>query len=71
MEPVPQMAGMGASLMGAFQMVEGRLSAYRRSFFDGTGMPMGATIALMGAGALFSYHLVLPRISHAGSPTPP
>jgi MFS transporter, DHA1 family, multidrug resistance protein len=61
MEPLAQMAGMGASLLGAAQMAGGSLSGYVvNAFYDGSPLPMAATIAAMGLGALLSYHLVSP-----------
>jgi DHA1 family bicyclomycin/chloramphenicol resistance-like MFS transporter len=66
MEPLPQMAGMGASFLGAMQMLGASLSGYAvNALYDKTPVPMTATIALMGAGALLAYHLPLPRSSRA------
>lgn len=67
MEPLPDMAGMGASFLGAMQMLGGSISGYAvNALFDGTPRPMAATIAAMGVAALFSYRLVSPGISRAG-----
>lgn len=56
MEPLPQMAGMGASLLGAIQMGGGSLSGYLVAvLYDGTPMAMSGTIAVMGVGAVLSY----------------
>jgi MFS transporter, DHA1 family, multidrug resistance protein len=67
MEPLPQMAGMGASFLGAMQMVGASLSGYAvNALYDKTPVPMTATIALMGSGALLAYHLVLPGIPRGG-----
>lgn len=62
MEPVPHMAGTGASLMGAIQMSSGAISGYLVNlFFDGTGTPMGLGIAIAACGALASYYLIARR----------
>jgi MFS transporter, DHA1 family, multidrug resistance protein len=64
MEPLPQMAGMAASLLGAVQMAGGAAAGYAVNvLYDGTALPMAAIIAAMGVGALLSYHLTLSRIS--------
>jgi MFS transporter, DHA1 family, multidrug resistance protein len=63
MEPLPQMAGMAASLLGAVQMAGGAAAGYAVNvLYDGTALPMAAIIAAMGVGALLSYHLTLSRI---------
>jgi MFS transporter, DHA1 family, multidrug resistance protein len=63
MEPLPQMAGMAASLLGAVQMAGGAAAGYAvNALYDGTALPMAAIIATMGLGALLSYHLTLSRI---------
>lgn len=65
MEPLPQMAGMGASLLGAVQMVAASLVGYAvNALYDGTPVPMGATIGLMSVGAFVTYRLAVPKISH-------
>ncbi len=71
LEPLPQMAGMGASLLGAVQMAGGSLSGYVVSvLFDGTPVPMAGMIAAMGGGAFLAYHLVVsPKISRTGDVT--
>ncbi len=62
MEPVPHMAGTGASLMGAIQMSSGAVSGYLVNlFFDGTGTPMGVGIAIAACAAFASYYLVARR----------
>jgi DHA1 family bicyclomycin/chloramphenicol resistance-like MFS transporter len=62
MEPVPHMAGTGASLMGAIQMSSGAVSGYLVNlFFDGTGTPMGLGIAIAAGAACASYYLVARR----------
>jgi DHA1 family bicyclomycin/chloramphenicol resistance-like MFS transporter len=67
MEPLPDMAGMGASFLGAMQMLGGSAAGYAvNALYDGTPVPMAATIAAMGIAAFLSYHLALPRISRAG-----
>jgi MFS transporter, DHA1 family, multidrug resistance protein len=63
MEPLPQMAGMGASLLGAVQMAGGAAAGYAaNALYDRTALPMAAIIAVMGVGALLSYQLTLARI---------
>src|SRR5215469_1020897 len=63
MEPLPQMAGMGASLLGAVQMAGGAAAGYAvNALYDQTALPMAAIIATMGIGALLSYLLTLSRI---------
>ena len=63
MEPLPQMAGMAASLLGAVQMAGGAAAGYAVNvLYDGTALPMAAIIAAMGVAALLSYHLTLSRI---------
>ena len=70
MEPLPQMAGMGASLLGAVQMAGGAAAGYAvNALYDRTAFPMAAIIALMGIGALLSYHLTLARIARDEPPT--
>jgi MFS transporter, DHA1 family, multidrug resistance protein len=67
MEPLPDMAGMSASFLGAVQMLAGSLAGYVvNALYDGTPLPMAAIIAAMSAGAFLSYHGALPRISRAG-----
>jgi MFS transporter, DHA1 family, multidrug resistance protein len=64
MEPLGRMAGMGASLLGAVQMAGGSISGYVvNALYDGTPVPMAATIALMGTGAFATHHLLLPKIA--------
>lgn len=68
MEPLPDMAGMGASFLGAMQMLGGSIAGYLvNALYDGTPIPMAATIAAMGFAALLSYRLALPGISRAES----
>ncbi|HZB92198.1 MAG TPA: multidrug effflux MFS transporter [Stellaceae bacterium] len=67
MEPLPDMAGLGASFLGAMQMLGGSLAGYVvNALFDGTPRPMAAIIAAMAAAAFLSYHLALPGISLTG-----
>ena len=57
MEPLPHMAGLAASLMGAIQMGSGSLSGLAvAALYDRTPMPMSATIAVMAVGAFLSYY---------------
>jgi DHA1 family bicyclomycin/chloramphenicol resistance-like MFS transporter len=61
MEPLAHMAGMGASLMGAAQMLVASLVGYAATaLYDGTALPMAAFIAAMGIGACLSYYLLVP-----------
>jgi DHA1 family bicyclomycin/chloramphenicol resistance-like MFS transporter len=62
MEPLPRMAGMAASLMGAIQMAGGSLAGWLVSLvYDGTPLAMGEGLALMAAGAFATYHLLVRR----------
>jgi DHA1 family bicyclomycin/chloramphenicol resistance-like MFS transporter len=62
MEPVPHMAGTGASLMGATQMASGATAGYLVNyFFNGTGSPMGVGMAVAASAALASYLLIARR----------
>ena len=62
MEPVPHMAGTGASLMGAIQMTCGAATGYVVNFFfNGTGAPMGIGMATAAFGAMASYYLIARR----------
>ena len=64
MEPLPHMAGTGASLMGATQMFSGAASGYLVNlFFNGTGTPMGVGMAVAASGALASYYFIARRRS--------
>src|SRR5262249_30959355 len=64
MEPLPHMAGMGASLLGAIQMGGGSLSGLVvAALYNGTPVPMGGTIAAMAVGALLSYYWLVRRHS--------
>ena len=66
MEPLPRMAGMAASLMGAIQMAGGSLAGWLVSLvYDGTPLAMGEGLALMAAGAFATYHLLVRRPRHA------
>jgi DHA1 family bicyclomycin/chloramphenicol resistance-like MFS transporter len=68
MEPLRDMAGMGASFLGAMQMLAGSAAGYGvNALYDGTALPMAAWVAAMASGALLSYRLVLPKISRAGA----
>jgi DHA1 family bicyclomycin/chloramphenicol resistance-like MFS transporter len=62
MEPVPHMAGTGASLMGAIQMASAAAAGFTVDlFFDGTGTPMGIGMASAAIGASFFYWLIARR----------
>jgi DHA1 family bicyclomycin/chloramphenicol resistance-like MFS transporter len=62
MEPLPHMAGMGASLLGAIQMGGGSLSGLVvAALYNGTPVPMGGTIAAMAVGAFLSYYWLVRR----------
>lgn len=62
MEPVPHMAGTGASLMGAIQMSSGAAAGYVVNlFFNGTGAPMGIGMAVAAFCALASYYFIARR----------
>jgi MFS transporter, DHA1 family, multidrug resistance protein len=64
MEPLPHMAGLAASLMGAIQMGSGSLSGLVvAALYDGTPMPMSGTIAAMAVGAFLSYLWLVRRRS--------
>jgi DHA1 family bicyclomycin/chloramphenicol resistance-like MFS transporter len=68
MEPLPDMAGMGASFLGAVQMLGGSIAGYVvNALYDRTPLPMAATIAAMGLGALLCYRLAVPGASRAGA----
>ena len=62
MEPVPHMAGTGASLMGAIQMASAAVGGFIVDlFFDGTGTPMGIGMASAAIGASVAYWLIARR----------
>jgi DHA1 family bicyclomycin/chloramphenicol resistance-like MFS transporter len=62
MEPVPHMAGTGASLMGAIQMASGAAAGYVVNlFFHGTATPMGIGVAVAALGAAASYYFIARR----------
>ena len=62
MEPVPHMAGTGASLMGAIQMASAAIGGFIVDlFFDGTGTPMGVGMASAAIGATIFYWLIARR----------
>lgn len=62
MEPVPHMAGTGASLMGAIQMASAAAAGFIVDlFFNGTGTPMGIGMAGAAIGASFFYWLIARR----------
>ncbi|HUN45985.1 MAG TPA: Bcr/CflA family multidrug efflux MFS transporter [Stellaceae bacterium] len=62
MEPLPHMAGMTASFMGAIQMGAGSLSGYVvAALYDGTPRPMAGLLAAMGMCAVLSYLLLVRR----------
>ena len=62
MEPVPHMAGTGASLMGAIQMSCGAAAGFAADlFFSGTAMPMGIVVAIAVCGAAASYYFIARR----------
>ena len=63
MEPLPHMAGMGASLLGAIQMGGGSFSGLAvAALYSGTPMAMGGVIAAMAVGAFLSYYLLIRRV---------
>jgi DHA1 family bicyclomycin/chloramphenicol resistance-like MFS transporter len=62
MEPVPHMAGTGASLMGGIQMSSGAAAGYVVNlFFNGTGAPMGISVVIAASAAIASYYFVARR----------
>ena len=62
MEPLPHMAGMAASFMGAIQMGSGSLSGYAVAvLYDGTPRPMAGMLAAMGVCAVLSYLALVRR----------
>jgi MFS transporter, DHA1 family, multidrug resistance protein len=62
MEPLPHMAGTGASLMGAIQMASAALGGFVVDlFFDGTGTPMGIGMASAALAASAFYWLIARR----------
>ncbi|HTZ78279.1 MAG TPA: Bcr/CflA family multidrug efflux MFS transporter [Stellaceae bacterium] len=62
MEPLPHMAGMAASFMGAIQMGAGSLSGYAvAALYDNTPRPMAGLLAAMGVCAVLSYLLLVRR----------
>lgn len=62
MEPLPHMAGMAASLMGAIQMGGGSFSGLVvAGLYDGTARPMAGTIAAMAVCAFLAYHTLVRR----------
>ena len=62
MEPVPHMAGTGASLMGAIQMASAAAGGFIVDlFFDGTGTPMGVGMASAALAATAFYWLIARR----------
>jgi len=62
MEPLPRMAGMAASFLGAIQMGGGALSGYAvAALYAGTPMAMGGVIAAMAVGATLVYALLIRR----------
>jgi DHA1 family bicyclomycin/chloramphenicol resistance-like MFS transporter len=68
MEPMPHMAGLAASLLGASQMAAGSLAGYLvNRFYDKTPLAMASGIALAALGA-FLIHLLLIRRATSSSP---
>jgi DHA1 family bicyclomycin/chloramphenicol resistance-like MFS transporter len=64
MEPLPHMAGLAASLMGAIQMGGGSLCGLAvAALYDRTPMPMSGTIAAMALCAFLSYYWLVRRRS--------
>ena len=64
MEPLPHMAGLAASLMGAIQMGSGSLSGLAvAALYNHTPLPMSGTIAAMAVGAFLSYYWLVRRRS--------
>jgi DHA1 family bicyclomycin/chloramphenicol resistance-like MFS transporter len=68
MEPVPHMAGTGASLMGAIQMASAACGGFIVDlFFDGTGTPMGIGMASAALAASGFYWLIARRGAQASA----
>jgi DHA1 family bicyclomycin/chloramphenicol resistance-like MFS transporter len=62
MEPVPHMAGTGASLMGAIQMASGAAAGFAADlFFQGTATPMGIGVAAAAFAAAAAYYFIARR----------
>ncbi|MGE5200924.1 MAG: Bcr/CflA family multidrug efflux MFS transporter [Acidobacteriota bacterium] len=62
MEPLPHMAGMAASLMGAIQMGSGSLSGYGVArLYDGTPRSMAGMLAAMAVCAVLAYATMVRR----------
>jgi DHA1 family bicyclomycin/chloramphenicol resistance-like MFS transporter len=62
MEPLPHMAGMAASLMGAIQMGSGSLSGYGVArLYDGTPRAMAGMLAAMALCAVLAYATMVRR----------
>jgi MFS transporter, DHA1 family, multidrug resistance protein len=62
MEPVPHMAGTGASVMGAIQMASAATAGFIVDlFFNGTGTPMGIGMASAALAAMAAYWLIARR----------
>jgi hypothetical protein len=62
MEPVPHMAGTGASVMGAIQMASAAVGGFVVDlFFDSTGTPMGIGMAAAAILATAFYWLIARR----------
>jgi DHA1 family bicyclomycin/chloramphenicol resistance-like MFS transporter len=63
MEPLPEMAGVAASLLGAIQMIGGSIVGYAvDALYDGTPRSMAGMIAVMGSAAFATYHLLIARL---------
>jgi MFS transporter, DHA1 family, multidrug resistance protein len=72
MEPLHDMAGMGASFLGGLQMLAGSLAGYVvNAFYDATARPMAGLIAAMALAALVAYRLVLPKNDPSPGGHPP
>jgi len=64
MEPLPHMAGMAASLMGAIQMGSGSLSGWCvAALYDGTPRAMAGVLAAMAVCAVLAYATMVRRRS--------
>ena len=71
MQPIPDMAGVGAAIMGSMQMVFAGLFAYAASLlYDGTPLALSVGITVGGVGGGLLYLLLIRRLT-VPSPTPP
>jgi DHA1 family bicyclomycin/chloramphenicol resistance-like MFS transporter len=59
LEPVPEIAGFGSSLLGSLQMTGAGLAGYlANALYDGSAAPMALVIAAMGLASLAAFHLL-------------